>query len=52
MGKLRYLYKILKSVEIHALEVHERVDWVVSEWVTLYEIEFRDGMQLPILKLF
>ena len=26
LGKLRYLYKIPKLVEVHALEIHKRVD--------------------------
>ena len=26
LGKLRYLYKIPKSVDFHALEAHDRVD--------------------------
>lgn len=26
IGKLRYLYKIPKSVEIHVPEAHERID--------------------------
>ena len=51
LGKLRYLYKIPKFVEIRALEAHERVDWVVPDWVALYEIVFRDGMRLSIPKL-
>ena len=48
---MRYLYKIPQSVEVRAPEAHERVDLVVPAWVTLYEIVFRDGMRLPILRL-
>ena len=51
LGKLRYLNKITKSMEIHAPEAHERVDWVILGKVALYEIAFREGMRLPILKL-
>ena len=40
LGKIRYLYKISKCVEIRALEAHERVDWVVPSWVGLYEFVF------------
>ena len=51
LGKLRYLYKIPKFVEICAPKAHERVEWVVPRWVAIYEIAFRDGMRLPIPKL-
>ena len=47
LGKLRYWFKIPKSMEIRAPKAHERVDWVMLGWVALYEIPFRDGMRLP-----
>ena len=33
LGKLRYFFKIPQSVEIRALEAHERIDWVIPGWV-------------------
>lgn len=51
LGKLRYLYKIPKSMEICAPEAHERVDWVVPSWEALYNITFKDGMRFLIPKL-
>ena len=51
LGKIRYLYKIPKNVEICALKAHERVDWVVPGWVALYEFSFREEMKFPIPKL-
>ena len=51
LSKLRYLCKIPQSVEVRALEAHERIDWVVPSWVALYEMMFMDGMRLPIPRL-
>ena len=51
LGKIRYLYKIPKSVEIRSSEPHERVDWVILGWVVLYEFTFNEGMRLLIPKL-
>ena len=51
LSKLRYLYKIPQSMEVRALEAHERIDWVVPGWVTPYEMMFRDGMRLSIPRL-
>ena len=51
LGKLRYMFKITKSMEIRAPEAHERVDWVIPGWVSLHKITFRDRMRLPIPKL-
>ena len=48
---LRYLYKIPQSVEVQAPEAYERIDWVVPDWVALYELMFKDGMRLLIPKL-
>ena len=51
LKKLKYLYMFPRSVEVCALEAHEIVGWVVPGWVALYEIAFKDGMRLSILKL-
>ena len=48
---LRYLFKIPQSIEVRSPEVYERIDWVIPGWVALYELMFKDGMRLPILKL-
>ena len=48
---LRYLFKIPQSVEVRALEAHERIDWVVPSWVALYDFAFKEGMRLLIPKL-
>ena len=48
---LRYLYNIPHNVEVRAPEVYERIDWVVPGWVALYDLMFKDGMRLSILKL-
>ena len=47
----RYLYKIPQSVRIRVPAAHERVDWVVPGWVTIYELMLKDGMRFPIPKL-
>ena len=33
---LRYMFKIPLSVEIRAPETHERIDWVMPGWSTIY----------------
>ena len=45
------MYKIPSSVDVRALEALEMVDWIVSNWIALYEFPFKDGMRLLILKL-
>ena len=47
----RYLYRIPPSVEIQVPSPHERVDWVVSGWVAVYELMLKDGMRFPIPRL-
>ena len=45
----RYLYRIPSSVEIWVLKAHERIDWVVPSWVTVYELMLKEGMRFPRL---
>ena len=45
------MYEIPASVEVRALEAHERVDWVIPRWAAWYEFPFKEGMRLPIPKL-
>ena len=47
----RYLYKIPPSMEIRVPTTHERVDWVMSDWVAIYELMLKDGIRFPIPKL-
>ena len=47
----RYLYRIPPSVEIRVPSSHERIDWVVPEWVAVYELLLKDGIRFPIPRL-
>ena len=45
------MYRIPLSVEIRVPTTHEIVDWVVPDWVAMYELMLKDGMRFPISRL-
>ena len=47
----RYLYRVPHSIELRVPSPHERVDWVVPGWVSVYELMLKDGMRFPIPSL-
>ena len=47
----RYSYGIPSSMEIRVPTTHEKVDWVVPNWVAVYELMLKDGMMFPIPRL-
>ena len=51
MLKIRYMYQIPSSVEIHAPLPHECVDWDVQRWWSFYEFASEAGFRFPVPKL-